>query len=116
MSREDSQTIRSLTDDRNIVMKKEDKGSGVVVWNRSDYLLEAEKQLSDTKVYRDVSNTIYIISKFSEASNEMFSSLKKRGFLTVREMRYFNFEFKKATNFGKLYLLPKIRKRLHNMP
>lgn len=43
MSREDSQTIRSLTDDRNIVMKEEDKGSGVVVWNRSDYLLEAEK-------------------------------------------------------------------------
>ena len=61
-------------------------------------------------MYRDVSNTKYIISKFSEASNEMFSSLKKRGFLTVREIRYFNFELKKPTNFGKLYPLPKIRK------
>ena len=57
-------------------------------------------------MYRDVSNTKYIISKFSEASNEMFSSLKKRGFLTVREIRYFNFELKKPTNLESytLYL------------
>ena len=31
-------------------------------------------------------------------------------------MKYFTYEFKKATNFGKLYLLPKIHKRLHNVP
>ena len=31
-------------------------------------------------------------------------------------MKYFTYEFKKATNFGKLYLSPKIHKRLHNVP
>ena len=46
----------------------------------------------------------------------MFSSLKKRDFLTEKQMKYFTYEFKKATNFGKLYLLPKIHKRLHNVP
>ena len=46
----------------------------------------------------------------------MFSSLKRRGFLTEKQMKYFTYEFKKATNFGKLYLLPKIHKRLHNVP
>ena len=29
---------------------------------------------------------------------------------------YFSFEFKKATNLGKLYLLPKIHKRLFDVP
>ena len=50
MSREEWQTVRSLADDRSIVLKKSDKGSCVVVWDRNDYLPEAERQLSDTKV------------------------------------------------------------------
>ena len=31
-------------------------------------------------------------------------------------MKYFIYEFKKATNFGKLFLLPTFYKRLHNFP
>ena len=116
MSSEEWQAVRSLADDRSIEIKKADKGSCVVVWDRNYYLLEAERQLSDTEVYRDVSNTENILSKLSETSNRMFSSLKKRGFLTEKQMKYFTYEFKKATNFGKLYLLPKIHKRLHNVP
>ena len=108
--------FRSLADDRSIVIKKADKGSCVVVWDRNDYLLEAERQLSNTKVYRDVSNTENILSKLSETSNRMFSSLKTRSFLTEKQMKYFIYEFKKATNLGKLYLLPKIHKRLHEIP
>ena len=116
MSREEWQAVRSLTDGRCIVIKKADKGSCVVVWDRSNYLLEAERQLSDTKVYRDVSDTENILCKLSETSNRMFSSLKRRGFLTEKQIKYFTYEFKKVTNFGKLYLSPKIRKRLHNVP
>ena len=106
MSREEWQTVRFLADDRSILIKKTDKGSCV----------EAERQLSDTKVSRDVSNTENILSKLSETSNGMFISLKRIGFLTEKQMKYFTYEFKKATNFGKLYLLPKIHKRLHNVP
>ena len=39
--------MRSLADDRSIVIKKADKGSSVVVWDRNDYVMEAEKQLSN---------------------------------------------------------------------
>ena len=46
----------------------------------------------------------------------MFSTLKRRDFLTESQMKYFTYKFKKATNFGKLYLLPKIHKMLHNVP
>ena len=74
----------------------------IYVCDRNDYLVEAERQLSDTKVYRDVSNTESILSKLSKTSNRMFSSLKGRGFLTEKQMKYFTYEFQKATNFGKL--------------
>ena len=46
----------------------------------------------------------------------MFSSLKRRRFLTEKQMKYFTYKFRKATNIGKLYILPKIHKRLHNVP
>ena len=43
----------------------------------------------------------------------MFNSLKRRGFSTEKQMKYFTYDFEKATNFGKLYLLPEIHKGLH---
>ena len=35
--------IRSLTDDRNIVIKRAGNGFCVVIWDRNDYLHEADK-------------------------------------------------------------------------
>ena len=72
LSKEEWRAIRSLADDRSIV----DKDSCVVVWDRNDYVLEAEKQLSDFNIYRDVSNSKSILPKLSEASSKMFSSLR----------------------------------------
>ena len=49
------QAMRALADNKSIVIKKANKGSTVVVWDRNDYILETEKQLSDANVYKDVS-------------------------------------------------------------
>ena len=87
-----------------------------MVWDRNDYVLEAEKQLIDATVYRDVSNSKEILTKLSEASNKMFSSLRRKGFITEKLLKCFTYEYKKATNFGKLHLLPKIHKRLFDVP
>ena len=46
----------------------------------------------------------------------MFEDLKKKTVITEKEKNYFKFNFKKATNAGKLYLQPKIHKRLSNVP
>ena len=46
--------MRSLVDDKQIIIKKADKGSCVVVWDRDSYLLENEKQLKDGEIYRSV--------------------------------------------------------------
>ena len=46
--------MRPLPDDKQIVIKKVAKGSCVMVWDRNDYLLEAERQLKNEKIYRSV--------------------------------------------------------------
>ena len=113
--REEWNAIRYLADDRNIIIRKAEKGSCIVIWGRDDYLMEAEKQLSYKKVYQEVSNSEKILSKLAYISNKVFSSLKKRGYTTEKQLKYFSYEYRKATNFGKLYFLPKIHKRLHNV-
>ena len=54
LSKEERKSMRTLADDRTIVIKKAYRGSCVVVWDRNDYIKEAEKQLNDTNVYTDV--------------------------------------------------------------
>ena len=78
----------SLVDDRNLVIEKADKGSCVVVWDRNDYLMEAEKQLSDKNVYKDVNFNEKLIQDLTETSNKIFRILKDRGFITDKELKY----------------------------
>eukprot|EP00795_Rhopilema_esculentum_P013862 gene13862-biopygen3792 len=46
--------LNNLKCDRNIVIKEADKGSVVVVWDRGDYLEEANRQLGDRQVYEEI--------------------------------------------------------------
>ena len=77
--------MRSLADDQNRVIKKANKGSCVVVWDRNDYLMEAEKQLSEKNVYKDVNFNEKLIQDLTETSNKIFRILKNRGFITDKE-------------------------------
>ena len=43
--------IHILRDDTSIIIKEADRGSGVAVWDREDYLKEAEKQLSSIIIW-----------------------------------------------------------------
>ena len=50
-----------------------------------------------------------------DKSNKIFKRLYTRKFITEKELKYFSYDFKKTTNSGKLYLLLKIYKHLHNV-
>ena len=45
-----------LKNDKTIAIKGADKDSVVVVWDREDYIKEAERQLGDTNIYAEVPN------------------------------------------------------------
>ena len=46
----------------------------------------------------------------------MFRSLKSQGKITGKELTCCTYEYQKTTNLDKMYLLPKIHKRLSNVP
>ena len=68
---------------------------------------EAETQ---TKAYKDVSNTENILIKFSETSNRMSNSLKRRDLLREKRMKYFTFELKKLLTLANFSFYLKSRK------
>ena len=51
LSKEEWLALRGLAEDQNIIIKPADKGSCVVVWDRGDYLAEADRQLKDNETY-----------------------------------------------------------------
>ena len=54
LTSKERQALYDLKNDKNIVIKGADKGSAVVVWDREDYIKEAEKHLGDSDVYEEV--------------------------------------------------------------
>ena len=100
----------SLKDDPGIIIKYADKGSVVVVWDQEDYLKEAYRQLDDREVYE------HVLEDPSALANTLIKALEKirlRGYLSKDTLDHF---LVKDSKFSRFYLLPKIYKRLHNVP
>ena len=53
-----------------------------------------------------------------ERSNQFFKSLnlKATGIISENKLQYLTYKYKKKTSLGKMYLLPKIRNRLFDVP
>ena len=95
MTKEEWDALKGLADDRSIVIKKADKGSCVVVWCRDDYIKEAENQLKDSTVYKDVSFKETMLSDLVDKSNKCFKSLHSRKCITEKELKYFSYNLKR---------------------
>ena len=57
-----------------------------------------------------------ILTGLVAKSNKIFKRLCRHNLISEKELKYFTYNFKKATNLGKLYFLPKIHKRLSAVP
>ena len=77
LTKEERLALNSLRDDTSIIIKEADKGSGVVVWDREDYLKEAEKQLGDKETYEELSSDP--VSPLTSIVKGCFSRVKNRG-------------------------------------
>ena len=75
-----------MADDRCIAIIKADKGSIVVVWDRNDYILETEKQLSGANVYKDVSFNEKTLQKLVGTSNQHFQNLKSKKKVVINSL------------------------------
>lgn len=48
------QALQDLAKDPNTVIKKVDKGGGIVILDKDVYLVEVNRQLADTQSYREI--------------------------------------------------------------
>ena len=87
-----------------------DKGSVVAVWDRDDYIQEAEKQLGDQEIYEEVSNDSQLLI---DTILRAVEKIRKRLDLSADNIKYF---ILKDPEFSRFYLLPKIHKRLEHVP
>ena len=69
------------------MIKKADKGSCVVVWDRNDYIKEAEKQLNDTNAYKDIFLNSKLLQEVVVTSNRLFQNLKAKGKISDKQLK-----------------------------
>ena len=82
----------------------------MIVWDCEDYLKEASKQLEDKEVYLEVPNDSGALVSTIFKSLE---KIRKRGDLSQDTLNYF---LVKDPKFARFYLLPKVHKRLYDVP
>ena len=106
LTKEEKLGLKSLKENKEIVIQKADKGSAVVVMNSKDYLREGYRQLSDQNFYNKIDHdpTPETSSKISQ----ILLKMKQENHISEK-----NFEFLNPTDCqeGKFYLLPKIHKK-----
>ena len=85
--------MRSLQNDRSIAIKPADKELTMAVWDRLDYLREAEKQLTDGETYKEIRITAKDEVELMEKINNLFSNLRRENVITENENNYFRFNF-----------------------
>ena len=99
----------NLKNDQSIVIKEADRGSTMVIWDKKDCLMKAEKQVSCKETFEEVSSDLSLLIK---TFHDTLQKIRRRGSISSNILDYFNVENFK---FGRLYLLPKIYKRMYNI-
>ena len=97
--------LRNLKRNTEVVIREADKGSAVVVMSRERYIAEANRQLSDTDVYKQVSSAV--VFDVIEEVKDILSRLQKSGVITEDMATYAVPVDSKPARF---YILPKVHK------
>ena len=103
--------MRGLAEGRNIIIRPADKGSSVVLQHWEYCLAEAEKQLQEVDIFEDTDFKESDLVKLVKECNTMHQSPRRKNVVTKKELKYIIHQYKKSTNFGKMYLLPNIHER-----
>ena len=104
-------SVYSLKSDNSKIIKKADKGSAVVVWDKEDYLKEAKNQLKDKNVYKELTENVE--GPLEKIIKTVLKKVRDRRDISDNTLDYFLVNNPKL---GRFYLLPKIHKRLQNVP
>ena len=100
-------TLKTLAEDKTILITRPDKGRGIVILNREDYIYKVNKILSDATTFQETQQEPTI--KHENQLNSKLLELKNGGFITPEE---YNYARSRGAQPARLYGLPKIHKKL----
>ena len=81
------------------------------MWDREDYLKESSKQLEDEATYEEIFGDC--VSPLIMTIKQTLLKIKIRGDISQETLDYF---LVPNPRLGRFYMLPKIHKRLHDVP
>ena len=110
MSKDDYRALKSLKKRKNIIIKPADKGSSTVIMNKSDYIFEANRQLSNVNHYRKINRPIH--PNISGKINNILSALNENSTINKRQYEYLSVKDNPRSRL--FYLTPKIHKDRQN--
>ena len=100
-----NQVLRSLATDQSIVITRPDKGRGVVIMNKCEYLQKMETILNDDTTFHRIDHDPTIANE-----NRLITTLlrlRKEGFISPEE---YNLARPSGSRAARLYGLPKLHK------
>ena len=104
-------SLRNLSNQENFIFKKADKGSNIVIMNKTDYIAEAHSQLNNTSFYKRTPKPL------TESHRKMVQDVVERMFEDKQiSEKTFKFLMEGGTRTAIFYTLPKIHKNLTSPP
>ena len=112
LSPAEREALTELKNNQSIVIKPADKGSATVIMDRSAYVAEAHRQLTNSRYYRKLDRPIYIdnVKPINDILEEM-ASLQ-----VISEKQLMFLRAKESDRQRIFYLLPKIHKPRDKWP
>lgn len=102
----ESRALKTLAARQEIIIKPADKGGQIVIQDRTNYVLEATRQLANTAYYRPLTQLIYLETQ--SLVRELVREMKEKRLITTRQANYlYGPDLPRPRLF---YLLPKIHK------
>ena len=111
LTKVEREALQDLMYDKNIVIKPADKGSSIVIWDKQDYLKECQLQLGNKSVYEEVERDL-LQDVMQKIRNTILDMLRKKEI----DKKLINYLLVRNPQLGRFYRLPKIHKRMTNVP
>lgn len=106
LNKEEINALQELKKAKHIVIKPADKGSAVVIMDREQYILEAQRQLDNSMYYKKLDKPIYM--ETIPLIQGVLQKLKKKKVINKKQLQYLQGDLRPRER--RFYILPKIHK------
>lgn len=102
----EKQALLQLQNNKNIIVKPADKGSAIVIMNRTHYIQKAYRQLQDPTYYKKLQTPIYLETQ--KQIYNIMATLKQKNFINEKQRKHLIGQTEPRQRL--FYTLPKIHK------